>query len=134
MDGELIMCQIEYDGNNLDDVRKFVECCCWSGTEVWATMESRSLVPGCIVHKHPETGVWLEPPKKKQLLTPETENCCKCGGKNIIWFAPNELWNRVMRKTGMESKYGIICIHCFVEIAESNGVKPTAWILNTENL
>lgn len=50
--------------------------------------------------------------------------CKKCGGKNTLWYAPNEIWNSVMRDTDhLEDDWGIICPQCFLELTEAKGLK-----------
>ena len=47
------------------------------------------------------------------------EGCChKCGRPNIVWFAPNGIWNKVVRDAGEK---GILCPVCFVQLAEKAG-------------
>lgn len=59
----------------------------------------------------------------------ETESRCQsCGGHNPVWFAPNELWNRVT-----EDKALIICPVCFIKLAEAKGIRPTGWLLQEES-
>lgn len=53
--------------------------------------------------------------------------CQKCHGPNVVWFVPNELWNRVVG-----SPDGILCPVCFVKLAEEKGHRPTAWCLLEE--
>lgn len=55
--------------------------------------------------------------------------CQKCGRDYPVWFAPNELWNRVA-----EGKFHFLCMDCFGLLAESQGIKPTAWMLTEENI
>jgi len=52
--------------------------------------------------------------------------CQECNGKNPIWYAENELWNRVMG-----SPNGIICPACFSRKAEALGL---ATILKCEQV
>jgi hypothetical protein len=52
--------------------------------------------------------------------------CQKCGGRNITWFAPNELWKRVVPSDG------ILCPLCFAELAEAQGLVAAAWMLAPE--
>jgi hypothetical protein len=56
-------------------------------------------------------------------IGPETMCRC-CLGPNVTWHAPNELWNRVMRKEGEGSEpyNGLICLACFASLAEQDGV------------
>lgn len=53
--------------------------------------------------------------------------CTDCGIDNPVWFAPNELWNRVMG-----DHTGFLCPRCFIVRAEAAGVRPTAWVLTEE--
>lgn len=43
--------------------------------------------------------------------------CKKCGGKNVVWSADNDLWNELMGTTG-----SIICPQCFDKLAKEKGV------------
>lgn len=68
---------------------------------------------------------------KPQTPPPQTEHpeakCQKCGNDNVVWFAPNELWNKVV-----DDKTAILCPVCFVKMAEAKGIKPTGWLLQEE--
>lgn len=56
---------------------------------------------------------------------PHPEDYChKCNGKNITWYASNELWNAVMPDN---QRGEILCPICFVKLAEERGLKPCAW-------
>jgi hypothetical protein len=50
--------------------------------------------------------------------------CHRCGGPNIVWFAPSPLWNAVMR--GQAEPYelhdGIVCPTCFGILADEAGL------------
>jgi hypothetical protein len=60
--------------------------------------------------------------------TPHPEDTCQqCGGPNIVWFAPNEVWNAVMPDDG-----GILCPACFVKAAVRAGVDPVSWRVTPE--
>lgn len=49
---------------------------------------------------------------------PHPEDYCQqCGGKNVTWNAPNDLWNTIMGKPD-----GIICPSCFEKRAEEKGI------------
>jgi len=52
--------------------------------------------------------------------------CQRCGGRNIVWYAENAVWNKVVRE-----RWHILCPLCFVELDEQAGVKPTScsWLL-----
>lgn len=53
--------------------------------------------------------------------------CEVCGGPNVVWFAANELWNKVMGGPD-----GVVCPVCFVHRAESLGLNGAAWELRQE--
>jgi hypothetical protein len=53
--------------------------------------------------------------------------CEKCGGDNVTWFAPNELWNAVNG-----SPNGIMCPLCFIRTAEAKGFNTAAWRVDQE--
>lgn len=55
------------------------------------------------------------------------EFCQICGQVNPTWFAPSELWNRVIPE-----RSGMLCPNCFIARAERQGVHPTAWELRLE--
>lgn len=46
--------------------------------------------------------------------------CHKCGGPNVVWFAPNSLWNKSVREANQPE---ILCPVCFVRLAEAAGVQ-----------
>ena len=51
---------------------------------------------------------------------PRPEDFCqRCNRSNIVWFAPNEIWNKAVRATGQPE---ILCPVCFVELAEIVGI------------
>ena len=42
--------------------------------------------------------------------------CQECGGPNPAWFAPHELWNRVMGgPDAKDDPGGIVCPLCFMQ-------------------
>lgn len=43
--------------------------------------------------------------------------CQECGERNTIWYAENELFNKVNG-----SPYGIICPNCFLDKSEKLGM------------
>lgn len=55
---------------------------------------------------------------------------CRCAYP--VWFAPNALWNKIMRRADGSDIYPFICLNCFAHIAENEGHKPTAWMLVEE--
>ena len=55
------------------------------------------------------------------------EICERCGNENVPgWYAPNDLWNRVV---GCPN--GILCPQCFVQQAEAAGERGP-WLLTSE--
>lgn len=64
---------------------------------------------------------------------PETY-CHRCGNQNVSWFTAPETWNPVMRPYGDGTRWRwseIICIPCFIEMAERlHG--PRAWRLSRD--
>lgn len=64
------------------------------------------------------------------------DRCHRCGGPNVVWFAPSPLWNQVMRGgsiNGVAPWSGIVCPTCFVQLAEAAGV-ASMWRLSAEKV
>lgn len=63
-----------------------------------------------------------------------SESICQvCDGINPVWFAPNELWNKVMRyPDGREEseKINFICPNCFIQEAIKLELAPRVWRLS----
>lgn len=62
--------------------------------------------------------------------------CQLCDSEYPVWFAANELWNKVMRRPdGREAseKIHFVCLNCFAKEADSLDVKPNIWQLITAN-
>jgi hypothetical protein len=58
---------------------------------------------------------------------PETF-CQECGGPNVTWFAPNEVWN-----LATDNNRGLIlCPICFIRRASARGIDPSAWRVEPE--
>ena len=56
------------------------------------------------------------------------ETCQQCGGKNVVWFAPNDIWNAVV---GSES--GLLCPVCFIGLADTKGLyQGGGWMITPE--
>lgn len=88
----------------------------------------------CYVREDAEYGdVWTKPlagcpvhPPTNGLPEPESAEdlerwCRRCGGLNAPWSAPSPLWNLVMRGndiTGDDDHAGIVCLVCFVLLAQ----------------
>lgn len=56
-------------------------------------------------------------------------SCDECGRPNIVWSAPNDVWNQV---TGHPAGL-IICPVCFVQMANAAGFRD-AWMLIPNHL
>lgn len=56
--------------------------------------------------------------------------CGKCGGRNIVWFAPSGLWNAVVRQPDGSDQWPVLCPICFAERADI----VSAWRLAPEIL
>jgi len=55
---------------------------------------------------------------------PDETGCQECGGENPVWFAPHDLWNRVMGgEDCKDDPGGILCPVCFIRKAEMAGIK-----------
>lgn len=61
---------------------------------------------------------------------PESK-CDDCGGKNVVWHAPNELWNKVCRPAGEICADPMLCPRCFILRAIKAGI-DVAWLLFPE--
>lgn len=59
------------------------------------------------------------------------ETCEMCGGRNMVWFAPSPIWNRVVRDPAAPLPE-ILCPQCFTEAYEKKFGPPTAWKVTTE--
>ncbi len=57
--------------------------------------------------------------------------CGDCGGPNVTWFAPNDLWNRVARKP--DGSDPMLCPTCFIVRAEAAGISGSAWMVVPES-
>lgn len=55
---------------------------------------------------------------------PPQDVCQRCGGANVVWFAPNKLWNEAMGSEG-----GIVCPSCFVRAYEAATGRMRVWRL-----
>ena len=58
--------------------------------------------------------------------------CDDCGRPNVVWFAPNEIWNKVIRPNGEVETDPMLCPTCFIRRAETSGIEATAWKVEPE--
>lgn len=64
----------------------------------------------------------------------EQQRCTECGQPNPVWFAPNEVWNRVIGgPEATDDPGGFLCPLCFIRRAEAAGIVPAAWVLSPES-
>lgn len=59
------------------------------------------------------------------------ELCEQCGGRNMTWYAPSPIWNKVVRDPAAPLPE-ILCPQCFTEAYERKFGTPTAWRVTTE--
>ncbi len=60
---------------------------------------------------------------------PHPESYChECNGPNVVWFAPNEIWNKVIG-----SSNGILCPVCFIKRARGTPGLDAAWRIAPED-
>ena len=58
------------------------------------------------------------------MTAPHPEDFCqRCGRRNVVWSAPNDVWNKVMPDGG------IVCPVCFIELAAAKGIEDV-WDLS----
>lgn len=52
--------------------------------------------------------------------------CDDCDGPNVVWHAPNDLWNKVCRPDGETAADPMLCPRCFIARAFKTGI-DVAW-------
>jgi hypothetical protein len=64
---------------------------------------------------------------------PRELHCERCDSEYVVWFAPNAIWNLVVREhTPIGRREPFLCPTCFTVLAESRGVK-VAWMVAPED-
>ena len=59
--------------------------------------------------------------------------CQTCGTENnIVWFTESPFWNAVVRNSDPDTPDQILCIPCFVKLADFKGFHITGWQLTPE--
>lgn len=67
--------------------------------------------------------------------------CSRCGSEDFpVWFTDSPFWNSVVRsaplpwlaETHNPQGDGLLCINCFVVLAEERGFEVTGWRLTPE--
>jgi hypothetical protein len=66
-------------------------------------------------------GASTEEPAEKATAAHPEDFCERCRRPNIVWFAPNEIWNAA------HGEWGILCPVCFAELAAAAGFNKDAW-------
>lgn len=129
-DSELILVTLEAAASRRDQPDTTAICECghllaqhsaenrWECSEECSCEAFKARAAALSVAAEPKEGA---PPP----LAPESM-CERCKGPNVVWFAPNDLWNRVA------PELGILCPICFIREAESKGIVPTGWMLTEE--
>ena len=60
----------------------------------------------------------------------KSESVCEwCDGKNLVWTAPNELWNEVIGDS-----FSFLCPNCFMKLAEAKKIYKPVWTVSPEPL
>lgn len=65
-------------------------------------------------------------------LTRDEMTCDRCGNRHdVVWFAPSDIWNAVMRDgdRGNPDEYSFCCPICFMQLADERGIKNTGWLV-----
>ena len=63
---------------------------------------------------------------------PRELHCEDCQRDYVVWFAPNELWNRVVRSKYLATPEPFLCPTCFTVRCDATGVEYTAFELRVE--
>lgn len=56
--------------------------------------------------------------------------CDRCTRRhNIVWIAPSDIWNEVMRdgNRGNPDEFSFCCPNCFMQLANERGVGSRSW-------
>lgn len=121
----------------MPSLSKCLRLCCWRTRESFQTEY-------CAEHKEIKSPGFYTPMDiaPSEYDTPNTQSespreclCMVCSQEYPVWYAPNDLWNVVMRTPdGREAseKVPFICPLCFTKEAERQGVHPTVWKLTAE--
>jgi hypothetical protein len=55
--------------------------------------------------------------------------CDRCTRRHgVVWFAPSDIWNAVMRRDGVD-EFPFCCPACFMALAGERGVATTGWLV-----
>lgn len=56
-------------------------------------------------------------------------SCDRCERAYPVWFAPSDVWNRVIRLPDGSDQFPFLCPLCFMMLAEQRGYVTTGWIV-----
>jgi hypothetical protein len=61
--------------------------------------------------------------------------CDRCERRHgVVWFAPSDIWNAVMREGGNPDEFGYCCPTCFMQLADERGVGVGMWAVAPDPL
>jgi hypothetical protein len=56
--------------------------------------------------------------------------CERCDREHPVWFAPNAVWNAVVRPNPDQGdEFAFLCPLCFIVLAEERGMVPSGWMV-----
>ena len=79
--------------------------------------------------RNARVAVTVPRPRQTPIVADVEAICQECGGPNVVWFAPNPIWNLAVDN----ERQLILCPVCFVVRAEARGINPTAWVVSPED-
>lgn len=65
---------------------------------------------------------------------PEEGRCDRCGRPYPVWYAPNEVWNGVVRLPDGSDQYPFLCPSCFVELGAVFEFDEAIWRVAPDGL
>jgi hypothetical protein len=86
-----------------------------------AILEFENKLAGCYISTS-TSSLLPQPPAQPSTKEGDTR-CQQCGRENPVWFAPNDVWNRVVPVVS-----GVLCPNCFM-LRD----KGTTWIVSPED-
>lgn len=65
-------------------------------------------------------------------ICPQECHCMKCHRDYPVWYAPNNVWNLVMRDQDGDEAMPFVCMDCFAFLFEQRDGTPRRWKLVLE--
>ncbi len=65
--------------------------------------------------------------RERRTASPRELLCEDCDHEYVVWFAPNDLWNRVVRAKYADRSEPFLCPTCFTVRCDADGVEYTAF-------